>query len=183
MPDQYHYTQLQDAVQGRGESAGVFAYRCRKLCQKTVRRVKNAVAQVILNEEAERRLVAAYINGLRGLVRQQVKFRMPATMNEASRLAVTTENAEQQWPSDRRVFATALTDIACFRCNQKGHIAGDNNTRPFGRNGWAARRGRGRSPMTSRGWNRPTLLLPMPLVTSATSSDRNFRATQTREDR
>jgi hypothetical protein len=161
-------TQLQDAIQGRGESAEVFADRCRKLCQKTITRVENAVAQVILNEEAERRLVAAYISGLSGLVGQRVKFRMPATMDEAVQLAVVIENAEQQWPSDRRVFATALTDIACIRCNQKGHIArncrtqsqtrpaGDNNTRPFGQNGWATRRGWGRPLMTSRGWSRPT---------------------------
>jgi hypothetical protein len=58
--------------------------------------VDNEATQIILNEEAERRLVAAYINGLRGTVGQQVKFRMPATMDEAVWLAATIENAEQQ---------------------------------------------------------------------------------------
>jgi hypothetical protein len=67
LPDQYHYTQLQDAIQGKNESAEVFGDRCRKLCQKTIRKVDNEATQVILNEEAERRLVAAYINGLRGI--------------------------------------------------------------------------------------------------------------------
>jgi hypothetical protein len=64
MPDQYHYSKLQFAMQDRSETADVFADRCRKLCQKTIRRVDNEAAQAALNEEAERRLVAAYINGL-----------------------------------------------------------------------------------------------------------------------
>jgi hypothetical protein len=168
MPDQYHYSQLQDAVQGRGETAEEFADRCRKLCQKTIRRVDNAVAQVVLNEEAERRLVAAYINGLRGVVGQQVKFNMPATMDQAVRLAITIENAERQWPSDRRVFAIAREDVVCFSCHRKGHISrdckarsytrprGDSNSRFCSRNGWTAERGRGRNPMVGRGWARPT---------------------------
>jgi hypothetical protein len=168
MPDQYHYSQLQDAVQGRGETAEEFDDRCRKLCQKTKRRVDNAVAQVVLNEEAERRLVAAYINGLRGVVGQQVKFRMAEKMEEAVRLAITIENAEQQWPSDRRVFAIARADVECYSCHRKGHISrnykarsyarprGGSNSKFFSRNGWTTERGRGRNPMVSRGWARPT---------------------------
>jgi hypothetical protein len=55
-----------------------------KLYQKTVRRVDNVASQIALNDDAERRLVAAYINGLRGIVGQQVKFsRMPSNMDEA----------------------------------------------------------------------------------------------------
>jgi hypothetical protein len=120
LPDHYHYTQLQDAIQGKGESAEVFGDRCRKLCQKTIRKVDNEATQLILNEEAERRLVAAYINGLRGIAGQQVTFRMPATMDKAVRLAVTIENAEQQKTPERRVFTTSQTDITCY---QKGHMA------------------------------------------------------------
>jgi hypothetical protein len=123
LPDQYHYTQLQDAVQGKTESAEVFGDRCRKLCQKTIRKVGDEATQSILNEEADRRPVAAYINGLRGIVGQQVKFRMPATMDEAVRLAVTIENAEQQRTPERRVFTTSQADIICYQCNQKGHMA------------------------------------------------------------
>jgi hypothetical protein len=36
MPDQYYYNQLQDATQDRGETAEMFADRCRKLCRKTI---------------------------------------------------------------------------------------------------------------------------------------------------
>jgi hypothetical protein len=75
MPDQYDYTRLQDATQDRGEII--------KLCQETVRRVHNGATQTVLNEDAERRLVAAYTNGLRGAVGQQVKIRAPSNMDEA----------------------------------------------------------------------------------------------------
>ncbi|KDR10115.1 hypothetical protein L798_00184 [Zootermopsis nevadensis] len=120
LPDQYHYTQLQDAVQSKNESAEVFEDHCRKLCLETVWRVDDEAIHVILNEEAEHRLVAAYINGLRGVVGHQVKFRMPATMDEAVRLAVTIENAEQQKTAEKQVFTTA--EVICYQCNQKGHI-------------------------------------------------------------
>jgi hypothetical protein len=96
---------------------------CRKLCEKTIRKVDNEVTQIILNEEAERRLVATYVNGLKGIVGQQVKFRMPASMDEAVRLAITIENAEQQKTPERCVFTAAHTEIMCYQCNQKGHMA------------------------------------------------------------
>jgi D-lyxose ketol-isomerase len=115
LPDHYHYTQLQDAVQGKNESAEVLGGRHRRICHKTIRKVDDEATQLILNEEAECRLVAAYINGLRGTAGQQVKFRMPATMDEAVRLAVTIENAEQQKTPERRVFTTSQADITCYQ--------------------------------------------------------------------
>ena len=57
--------------------------------------MEDGAAQRIINEEAERRLVAAYINGLFGLVGQQVRYRMPQTLEEAVRIAVTVNNAER----------------------------------------------------------------------------------------
>jgi len=68
LPDQYYYTRLQDAAQGRDESAEEFSYRCRKLCQHTIRKVQDEEVQRIINEEAEHRLLATYIHGLRGVV-------------------------------------------------------------------------------------------------------------------
>ena len=95
LPAQYHYTKLQDATQDKGDSVEEFADRCRKLCQKTVRTMSDEVTQKIINEEAERRLVAAYINGLGGMVGQQVRFRMPNTLDEAVQVAITISNAER----------------------------------------------------------------------------------------
>jgi hypothetical protein len=57
---------MQDAVQGKNETAKLFGDRCRKLCHKTVTKVDNEATQLISNEEAERRLVAAYVNGQNG---------------------------------------------------------------------------------------------------------------------
>jgi hypothetical protein len=39
LPDQYYYTRLQDAAQGSDESAEEFGDRCRKICQRTIRKV------------------------------------------------------------------------------------------------------------------------------------------------
>jgi hypothetical protein len=77
MPAQYQYTRLQDATQDKGESVDEFADRCRRRCKRNVRHVD--VMQRIINEEAERRLVAAYINTLVGMFGQQGRFRMPTT--------------------------------------------------------------------------------------------------------
>ena len=40
-PNQYYYTRLQDAAQGRDESAQEFGDRSRKLCQRTFRKVQD----------------------------------------------------------------------------------------------------------------------------------------------
>jgi ferritin-like protein len=50
LPDQYHYynTRLQVAGQGRDESAEEFGDRCRKLCQRTIRKVQDAEVRGIL---------------------------------------------------------------------------------------------------------------------------------------
>ena len=94
LPAQHHYTKLQDDTQEKGESVEEFADRCRRLCQKTIRRVEDEAIQRIINEEAERRLVAAYINGLAGLVGQQVRFRTPSTLEEAVEVAITVTRNE-----------------------------------------------------------------------------------------
>jgi hypothetical protein len=62
-----------------------------------------------INEEAEHKLLAAYIHGLRGVVGQQVQFQMPGMMEQAVKLVVTVENAEkhkQMVGGLRKVFAS-----------------------------------------------------------------------------
>jgi DNA-binding MurR/RpiR family transcriptional regulator len=128
LPPKYHYTRLQDATQEKGESVEKFADRCRKLCQKTVRTVSDEVTQRIINEEAERRLVAAYINGLGGTVRQQVKFRMPNTLDEAGQVAITVINAERMRSTDtKRVFSAKREEFTGKRYrNERLDLQGKN---------------------------------------------------------
>jgi len=64
--DQYHYSRVQNATQEKGESPEMFLDRLRKLCQWTIRISDNAVEQAVINQEADRRLLAAFINGLPG---------------------------------------------------------------------------------------------------------------------
>jgi len=154
MPAQYHYTKLQDATQEKGESVEEFADRCRRLCQKTVRRVEDEAMQRVINEEAERRLVAAYINGLAGIVGQQVRFRMPFTLEEAVEVAVTVSKAERMRTQDtKRVFSTkrdsSSQGIACFNCGKRGHYARD--CRSPRKNGTFAGNSRARDSTGGRG--------------------------------
>jgi hypothetical protein len=123
MPAQYHYTKLQDATQEKEGSVEELAARCRRMCQKTIRNVQDEATQRIINEEAERQLVAAYINGLAGIVGQQVRFRMPHTLEEAVQVAVTVSNAEWMRTSDtKRVFIAKRDSSSqgiCFNCGKR----------------------------------------------------------------
>jgi hypothetical protein len=126
MPAQHHYTKLQDATQEKGESVEEFAERCWRLCQKTVRHVEDEATQGIINEEAERRLVAAYINGLAGIVGQQVRLRMSHTREEDVQVAVTVSNAERvRAPNTKRVFSAnrdnSTQAIICFNCGKRSY--------------------------------------------------------------
>jgi ribosomal protein S14 len=83
--------------------------------------------QRIINEEAERRLLAAYFHGLRDIVGQQVQFHMPGTMEQAVRLAVNIENVEkhrQLTEGPKRIFV-ARKEAQCSRCGRPGHYVKD----------------------------------------------------------
>lgn len=131
LPDNYHYSQLQTASQKKDETPEAFADRVKSLSLKTIMATDDPTEKRILAQEAERRLLAAYIAGLRGEVGRQVRLRMPRTMKEAIQLAVTTDNLEKKDGRDykdlkdvkqRSVFAF---DVTCYNCNRKGHIARD----------------------------------------------------------
>jgi hypothetical protein len=143
MPAQYHYTKLQDATQEKGESVEEFADRYRRLCQKTVRHVEDEATQRVVNEEAERHLVATYINGLTGIVGQHVRFRMPQSLEEAVQVAVTVNNAERlRALGTKKVFSarkdSSSQGILCFNCGKQGHYA----RVPFTQERWEFCKGR-----------------------------------------
>jgi hypothetical protein len=94
LPAKYSYTRLQDAIQEEGESVEDFADRRRRLCKKIVRIPRDEATQRVINEEAERRLVATYINGLQAIVGQRVRFRMPDNLDEAVEETISVSNVE-----------------------------------------------------------------------------------------
>jgi len=94
--DQYHYTRVQTASQEKGESPEMFLDRLRKLCQRTIRTSENAVEQAVINQEADRRLLAAFINGLIGAPGKHVRLQMPENIDRALNMAVIATNAEKE---------------------------------------------------------------------------------------
>lgn len=120
--DQFHYSALQNASQHRHETPEQFADRCRRLCARTIRQVSDPTQQAIINEEAERRMLAAYINGLYGIVGKQVRYRMPSTLNEAIQIATTVSEVEATEARKSQHKEGNLFAI-CFNCKKPGHIA------------------------------------------------------------
>jgi len=94
--DHYHYVRLQSASQEKSESPEAFLDRLRKLCQQTVRNSNDAVEQAVINKEADRRLLAAFINGLIGQPGKQVRMQMPENIDKALNMAIVATNAEKE---------------------------------------------------------------------------------------
>lgn len=143
-PDQFFYTRLQSAEQEKGETPELFADRCRQLCRATVRRSEIPAEQRIIQEEADRRLLAAYVSGLRGVVGQQLRYALPKTMDSAVQLATQVYHAEfarnrvesAQPPRDsKRVFFTSTRrDVICFKCQRPGHTSPQCRQGTFNKN-------------------------------------------------
>jgi hypothetical protein len=54
------------------------------------------VEQAVTNQEADRRLLAASINGLIGAVGKQVRMQMPENIDKALYMAIIETNAEKE---------------------------------------------------------------------------------------
>jgi hypothetical protein len=93
--DQYHFTQLQMARQRKDETPQEFADRW-SLAQHTVPQVENAALQKLHYEQAERMLLASFTAGLIGTAGRQVRYAMPKSVDEALKIAITVDQAEQQ---------------------------------------------------------------------------------------
>jgi hypothetical protein len=92
--DHYNYTRVQTASQEKNESPEMFLDRLRKLCQRTIQHSENAVEQAVINWEADRRLLAAFINGLIGTPGKHVRMQMPDNVDKALSMAIVATNAE-----------------------------------------------------------------------------------------
>jgi len=100
--DHYNYNRVQTASQDKSESPEMFLDRLRKLCQRTVQRSENAVEQAVINREADRRLLAAFINGLIGTPGRHVRMQMPDNVDKALIMAIVATNAEREDKALRR---------------------------------------------------------------------------------
>ena len=95
-PDQYHYARLQNASQEKNESPEVFLDRLRELCQRTIRSSDKPLEQGIINQEAGKGLLAAFINGLIGAVGKQIRMHMPDNIDKALNMAILATNAKKE---------------------------------------------------------------------------------------
>ncbi|KAJ4433384.1 hypothetical protein ANN_15643 [Periplaneta americana] len=64
---QYHYTRPQNAVQEKNESPEEFCDRVRRQSLRTIVSTSNKQEEIVVNQEAERRVVTTFIHGLRGV--------------------------------------------------------------------------------------------------------------------
>ena len=72
--DQYHFTKLQTARQGKNESPQQFADRCKSLAQKVMIKSADPQIQRIHKENADRVLLASFGLGLTGTAGYQVRI-------------------------------------------------------------------------------------------------------------
>jgi hypothetical protein len=82
-------------------------------CQRTIRSSDNPVEQAVINQEADRRLLAAFINGIVGAPGKQVRLQMPETIDKALNMAMIATNAKKEEKTavqeDRGVNAKVFT--------------------------------------------------------------------------
>lgn len=122
-PDQYHYSMFQTAVQNKGEDPNDFLDRLRVLGEMTETKSDDPVKQEIIRSELQKRLLAVFTNGLTGVVGEQVRFRLPTTIDEALQIAVTVHTEEKKKYTTHEKRSVFVTSSVCFNCNKPGHRA------------------------------------------------------------
>jgi hypothetical protein len=136
--DQYHCARIQNASQEKNENPEVFLDRLRKMCGRTIRSGANPAEQAVINQEAERRLLAAFINGLLGTAGKQVRMHMPDNIDKALNMAIVATTAEKEEKAigreDRGINARVLTVGG-----SRGSAPGNSYGRPQGRFQWSNR--------------------------------------------
>ena len=142
--DHYHYVRLQNASQEKNESPEAFLDCLRRLCQQTIRNSNNAVEQAVINQEADRRLLAAFINELIGLPGKQVRLQMPDNIDKALNMVTVATNAERKEETlvreDRGIFT-----VRGNRGGTSHNSGGYRSERPRGEVQWSRDRGAGSS--------------------------------------
>jgi len=110
----------------------------RKLCQRTISSSDKPLEQGIINQEADKRLLAAFINGLIGAVDKQIRMHMPDNINKALYIVATNaENEEKASGRDNRGTSTNVFTVG----GSRGGIPENRYEKPRGRFQWSNNRG------------------------------------------
>ena len=80
------------AKQRKDEGQEEFADRLRKLNEQTMIRAETVEARCALHTEAELRLLVQFVAGMAG---DQVRIKMPTSMEQAVRIVITVTQAEE----------------------------------------------------------------------------------------
>jgi tRNA A37 N6-isopentenylltransferase MiaA len=88
--DQFHYTRLQTATQGKE-----FADRCKGLAQVMVK-TDDPLAQRVHREKAERMVLASFVSGLTGTPGRHVRYANSQTLVQALKIALSIQEAKKQ---------------------------------------------------------------------------------------
>jgi hypothetical protein len=106
--DQFHFTCLQSARQGKKESPQEFADRCRALAQKLIVTAGDPIAQRIHRENADRMLLASFVSGLAGTPGRQTRYANPQSLGEALKIALSLQEVERQQRFNEAFYACHL---------------------------------------------------------------------------
>jgi len=133
----------------------MFLDRLRKLCQRTIRNSDNAVEQAVINQEADRRLLAAFINGLGGLPGKYVRLQMPENIDRALNKTIIATNAEKEEKALGKEDRGKTAQVFTAR-GSRDNTPVNRDERPRGKTQWSGSRGAGsqRSTGTTQYWRR-----------------------------
>jgi hypothetical protein len=120
----------------------MFLDRLQRLCQQTMCHSDNAVAQAVINQEAEHRLLAAFINELVGTAGRHVQLQMLKTIDKALNMAIIATNADKEEKASVR--DDQGSNIRVFTVGgDHGETQDKRYDRPRGKIQWSRGRGAG----------------------------------------
>jgi hypothetical protein len=127
LPLQYYDNLLHEAKQEKAESPKQFLDCRRVLCSKTTKASSDPVEQRILWEEADCRLLSAFVRGTQEPAGRQLRFRGPTDLQEALTVATTVHDALKVQEGEKRakIFAINRAGIRRYRCDRLGHMQRD----------------------------------------------------------
>ena len=140
-------------MQEKSESPEVFLDRLRKLCQRTILSSNGPVEQTVINREADRRLLAGFINGLTGVPGRQVRLQMPDTIDKAMNMAIIATHADTEDRALQREDRGVNRRVFGVRGDRE-ETPLRNDSRPRGKFQWSGNRG----DSTLRGCGAVTIL-------------------------